>query len=229
MIHGLMRYGIYMRESDDADISFNSIYSTYTGGSSHGIYIDNPDNLHVPSRVSNNAIDNDSGTSYVAICIDYLDSMPDQMDYNNWFDRDSGFARIGGGSGAGTYSDMNTWRSATGRDAHSLTSNPQFIAPSDLHITISSPNYQAGVYNAAVPLDFDGEFRNDPPDIGADEAVGAITPVPTQTPFVTPTSATDTATPGLTSIPTASPAGLVLLVLVLSLIIGSCVTSSRKP
>ena len=72
--------------------------------------------------------------------------------------------------GAANVADLAAWRIATGKDVNSISGNPQFVSANDLHIdstaTIVSNN---GFYLATVPQDIDGQTRNNPPDIGADE------------------------------------------------------------
>ncbi|MEN3333049.1 MAG: trimeric autotransporter adhesin [Blastocatellia bacterium] len=73
---------------------------------------------------------------------------------------------------------LAAWRTATGQDANSFASDPQFIAPNgtsatgDLHIhpTNPTPIEGAGVLIASVIDDFDGQTRSSltPVDIGAD-------------------------------------------------------------
>ncbi|WP_284652025.1 BNR-repeat neuraminidase N-terminal domain-containing protein [Flavobacterium terrisoli] len=72
-------------------------------------------------------------------------------------------------------SDQTTlaaWKTATGKDAASLSQNPQFLSATDLHINTTVTAY---VESAATPIvgittDFDGDTRNaTTPDVGADE------------------------------------------------------------
>ncbi|RLD57162.1 MAG: hypothetical protein DRJ01_14210, partial [Bacteroidetes bacterium] len=76
-------------------------------------------------------------------------------DYNNLFSTSS-------------YFDFNNWQTSTGLDAHSVTFMPDFVSNTDLH-TNSVLLYQAGIAIPEVTTDIDGELRNNPPCIGADE------------------------------------------------------------
>lgn len=72
------------------------------------------------------------------------------------------------------------WRAATGQDAGSMSVDPLFAGPGNLHIAIgTSPVGNAGVPLSEVPADLDGELR-DPvtPDMGADEFAGNSITVP---------------------------------------------------
>src|SRR6185369_6170985 len=67
-------------------------------------------------------------------------------------------------------------RTATGKDANSISANPFFNSTTDLHINPSSgsPVTDAGTPIGGVTTDFDGETRNaTTPDIGADEFASA--------------------------------------------------------
>ncbi len=79
---------------------------------------------------------------------------------------------------ATNYTTLATWRTATGQDNNSISSNPQFINPTgsaatvDLHISPTLPTSieGGGTTLAAVTIDFDNETRStlSPVDIGAD-------------------------------------------------------------
>lgn len=67
----------------------------------------------------------------------------------------------------------------TPRDGSSVSVNPPFLsttgsAPTFLHIdpTIATQLESGGVMVAGITVDFDGDTRNNPPDIGADEFAG---------------------------------------------------------
>ena len=88
-------------------------------------------------------------------------------DYNNLFTNGSSIGFWN--NGTGTIPDLDTWRSTTQLDSNSLSVDPRFISPTDLHIN------SGGLENAGTPIpeittDIDGEVRDiDSPDIGADE------------------------------------------------------------
>jgi hypothetical protein len=65
---------------------------------------------------------------------------------------------------------LTAWQSATGQDINSISGNPAFISNSNLHINPdSSCVSNNGVYLSDVATDIDGNIRNNPPDLGADE------------------------------------------------------------
>jgi hypothetical protein len=59
-------------------------------------------------------------------------------------------------------------RQAAGNDIHSVSFIPNFVSDTDLH-TNSVLLYQKGIAIPAITEDIDGETRNNPPCIGADE------------------------------------------------------------
>jgi len=188
MIHGYMASGIYLLYTPGAEVYFNSIYNTYSSNG-YGIYCDSPNMTDVPAAIMNNAVDNDGSDNYTAIYISKMSELPASMDYNIWFDRDTFFGKIWGV----TYSSITTWRTDTGLDTHSFTADPAFISTSNLHIDTSSPCMAAGAHISSITTDFDGETRDIPPEIGADEYFHA-TPTPTNTPVGTWYSPTPTPT-----------------------------------
>ena len=82
--------------------------------------------------------------------------------------------------------DLATWKTATGQDNNSLSSDPCLAGPTsatpDLHLTscsggVGSPAEGAGILVASVTDDFEGQSRNtlSPVDIGADAGLyGAL-------------------------------------------------------
>ncbi|WP_207492242.1 T9SS type A sorting domain-containing protein [Aridibaculum aurantiacum] len=79
-----------------------------------------------------------------------------------------------GYSGSAAVADIAAWRTATGKDAASVSVDPQFISPTDLHLQTSSPLINAGVTIAGITKDIDMEDRDATPDMGADEIVTTL-------------------------------------------------------
>ncbi|MEA1872807.1 MAG: T9SS type A sorting domain-containing protein [Bacteroidota bacterium] len=76
-------------------------------------------------------------------------------DYNNLYSNSS-------------YFDFNDWQISTGMDSNSVSFMPDFVSGTDLH-TNSALLYQTGIAIPEITTDIDGETRNNPPCIGADE------------------------------------------------------------
>ena len=160
MIKGEARAGIYLLDALRANVWFNSIENIFDAG----IKIESTFAGNVPDAVLNNAV-NGYGSS-----IDINDpvDIPVQMDNNLWFSSTGRVGYLGGIE----YNDLPAWQTVTGQDEHSRNAPPGFISSSDLHILEYSICRSNGVAVPGVPEDVDGETRNDPPDIGADEFQG---------------------------------------------------------
>jgi hypothetical protein len=74
----------------------------------------------------------------------------------------------------GIFNDLSSWRSAASQDLNSINQNPQFLGINDLHTHLPLLNGQ-GITIPSVTTDIDGDLRQSPPDIGADE----FDPLPT--------------------------------------------------
>lgn len=64
--------------------------------------------------------------------------------------------------------DLTAWQTATNQDANSMSVDPMFFGPKDLHVC-SSDLDNAAASLSFVMYDNDGEMRQGTPDIGADE------------------------------------------------------------
>ncbi len=74
------------------------------------------------------------------------------------------------------YATLADWQ-GLGYDANSLSGDPGFVSATDLHINSAVTLVDSmGTYLTDVPLDIDGDLRNDPPDMGADEFVAGVAP-----------------------------------------------------
>ena len=101
-------------------------------------------------------------------------------DHNLFFINNTTNGFVGRGNATDDASLAN-WQSAVGQDAHSKSSNPQFMSATDLHIGAAPTDVEAGAsfYNGAISwaaLDIDGQTRNTTaPDIGFGRTSGAGT------------------------------------------------------
>lgn len=66
------------------------------------------------------------------------------------------------------YPTLGMWTQYSGNDSHSVVIDPRFVTTTDLHSQETSL-IGAGVYDPRIVTDIDGELRNNPPTIGADE------------------------------------------------------------
>jgi hypothetical protein len=90
------------------------------------------------------------------------------INYNDYFAQNVGFI---GGSARPTLAD---WQAATGQDANSLAVDPLFVSATNLHLGCGSPLLGMGTPSTGISVDIDGQTRQSPPDIGADEAFGPV-------------------------------------------------------
>ena len=84
-------------------------------------------------------------------------------DYNNLKTGGSSFGYFGS-----VQADLAAWQAATNQDANSISVDPMFFGPKDLHVC-SSDLDNAGMSLPYITIDNDGEMRGMMADIGADE------------------------------------------------------------
>ncbi|MBK7850363.1 MAG: T9SS type A sorting domain-containing protein [Bacteroidetes bacterium] len=117
--------------------------------------------------VKNNILAN-TGGGFAYVIADSASFMITASDYNNLYTTGSNVGSFNGASKA----LLSNWIAAFSKDTHSLSVNPNFLSPSDLHSSsVAMDNH--GTPLASVTDDIDGEARNGTtPDIGADEYIG---------------------------------------------------------
>ncbi len=152
-----------------------SIYNAATSSNGSFCYLKDYTST---STVKNNVFSNTrlSSGSGVQYAMAYASgSGPMTSNYNVLYS--SGNARnvLGGYSGT-DYTAMNTWRTASGGDANSISVQPNFVSATNLHlITDANCALDGAGNNAGILLadDIDGDSRsNTTTDIGADEFTG---------------------------------------------------------
>lgn len=92
------------------------------------------------------------------------------INYNDYFAQNVGNI---GGTARVTLAD---WQAATGQDANSKAVDPLFVSATDLHLQAGSPMLASAVAGTGITTDIDGDTRQTPPDIGADEIVSVAVP-----------------------------------------------------
>ncbi len=151
-------YGFYMYNVNRGHFINNTIrLGTSTNSSSIGMYLESGSS----QNVLNNIIEN-TGAG-VAINI-YNSSAIQKSDKNNFRSSGSNLARRNNIY----YTDLASFRSASGTDANSLSINPLFTGTTNLHIREIGLNAKADRYTG-LTTDFEGDLRDSTPDIGADE------------------------------------------------------------
>jgi len=152
--------GIYLTGCTYQDIFHNSsyVYSTNaTLANTNPIAI-----LSSPSiRVYNNAFKN-GGPGYAVYANSNTAFLADRNDYQT---AGTTFGYWNGGAVETTFA---LWKTASAQDANSLNFDPAFLSTTNLHTYLTLLN-GAGEPDLGVDVDFDGQTRGSPPDIGADE------------------------------------------------------------
>ncbi|MCB9252822.1 MAG: right-handed parallel beta-helix repeat-containing protein [Flavobacteriales bacterium] len=179
-------YGVYLYNCDgttnDTSLVANNFIHVRSASSVLGLYAGSCDYINV---FHNNIHVNNGNTSSYA---SQFSSNYSMACYNNNFvNSGSGYAISFGGTlprsdnnnlySNGTYlgyystarTNLSTWRSATGKDANSISVDPDYISNTDLHVRNIDLNGSARNLRYLVMYDFDGEMRDSLSDIGADE------------------------------------------------------------
>gem|GEM_PF-1163780 len=181
-------YGIYDISYSANSYYFNSVSISGTASGSNSNYA-----FYTAATGTNTVKDNifsnmRSGGSVKAYAIGAAASVSMTSNYNDLY---------AAGTSLGLWNATNcatiaAWRTASSQDANSISGDPLFAGLTDLHITssASTPVKNAGVNIQAVTTDYDGEARNNPPDIGADEFTIAPTLITSAATLVTYSSAT---------------------------------------
>lgn len=152
-------YGIYNNNNTYTDYFYNNInYRGGTGNNRYAFYLTGGNNI----RLQNNMVVASNG----GVCI-YLNAAGtlNYSDYNNFYTTGS----VLGYYGATSAPSLAAWRTYSGEDANSISSNPQFVSNTDLHVTNVALN-NLGNPITGITSDIDNDLRSTTtPDIGADE------------------------------------------------------------
>lgn len=160
-------YGIYPYNNYYTDIVYNTV--NVTGGSTtagRAFYINSSSSgtYGFVNILNNNGVN--TGGGYVAeitsaaVTLGYVTS----SDYNNMYGTGSTLARVG----TNNYVDLAAYQAGALVDANSVSVDPLFVSPQDLHVSAPGINGVATAY-AGITTDIDGDLRAVTPDIGADE------------------------------------------------------------
>lgn len=164
-------YGMAIASGGGYKLYYNSINmntnQNRATGISAAINITNGVTTNNAVDLRNNIFANNqtTGTRY-AIYAGGLNNVFSNVDYNDYYSTQNlGFL----GSARAT---VNDWRTATGKDANSISILPPYISPTDLHLVeCAGMNFPATPI-AAVTVDIDGDLRSaTAPNMGADELI----------------------------------------------------------
>ncbi len=149
------RSGLHFSENSNYGIYYNSVNHR---GNSEAFYFNGYNQSG--NELRNNIFKANSGLSMLVYSAEAITS----SDYNNLYTSGTYIGRWGSTNIGG----FEEWQSTSGMEANSLNFDPQFVSDTDLHATAPGLS-TAGVAVTEVTTDIDGEPRQDPPSIGADE------------------------------------------------------------
>lgn len=150
--------GIYLDSCTHLKMVFNSMYFSSGSGTNAGFYTSS--NASANLQLLNNCLYMQGGDVLYISGSGQISA----SNYNNFYTRGTQFAYWGT-----PLSNLAALRSMSGMDQNSLSLDPYFMGPLNLHLL--NPGLKgAGIPVAGVSRDFDGELRDTlTPDIGADE------------------------------------------------------------
>ncbi len=148
--------GIRTNEANGLLIAHNSVHVASTDPNAAALEME----YGSGATILNNILANSGGGYAVA---DHYGNHT--YDYNDLFTTGSTLAD----KNYADLSDLSAWQSATGQDANSVSLDPFFVSPTDLHAQAAGVD-AAATTGTGITVDIDGEPRDvSTPDIGADE------------------------------------------------------------
>jgi len=155
---------------NSVDLEGNCLLSSTTSQSGCIVISSAVSSVDIRNNIMKNNLQLSTGTSatVTTYCIynqgpDYIFTLLNNNDY--WCTGVSPFIAC---DNYKSFLTLGGWQSATGQDANSLNNDPQFTSLTNL-IPTTTLMPHAGVYMPALPIDFPGINRTNPPDIGAYE------------------------------------------------------------
>ena len=152
-------------------VYLSGTYAGYTSGTvSTCLYIGTgAAAMDVRDNILVNTYDNTASTtdkSY-AIYSAVANTAYTSINYNDYFVSTAGTPWVLGYLAADV-ATLAAWKTATGQDVNSINVDPAFTSTTNLVPTATTMN-NAGIYFAALPTDYNGTMRSNPPDMGAYE------------------------------------------------------------
>ena len=156
------------------NLYFNSVSlgtNQTTAQTTAGLFVTTTFNAAGAINLRNNILSNTetTGTRYAVYSLAPA-TVFSTINYNDYFAQNVGFI---GGTARATLAD---WQTATGQDANSKSVDPIFVSATDLHLQPTSTLLGMAVFGTGITTDIDGQTRDNPPDIGADELLAGATP-----------------------------------------------------
>ncbi len=157
-------YGIVIHSGQNISLYHNTVRMSapQQTGTSAALRIIGGSALDIRNNIFVNA--QSSGGSRYAVYASVTSAAFSSIDYNNYHSTQHIGYR------GGTKSNLSQWKSATGKDQHSVSISPSFVSDGDLHLSpLSTSLNNLGVSISSVSDDIDGDLRGTEPDMGADE------------------------------------------------------------
>ncbi len=150
---------VYMSNSLDIDVYYNSISTQGVNSNGRGLFMQGNASNNI--EIKNNIIANPGGGYSIYANVN---SNSFSSDYNDLYSSGNNLAFSGS-----SHSNLLSWTAATGGDSNSVSINPAYATPTNLH-TINAAINDLGIPVPGITTDIDGDLR-DPvnPDMGADE------------------------------------------------------------
>ncbi|RZJ35985.1 MAG: right-handed parallel beta-helix repeat-containing protein [Flavobacterium sp.] len=159
-------FGIFVDGGQNISVYHNTVRlaAAQSSGTSAALFIDSGSALNIRNNIFVNAQAN-GATRYAVYSMVGAGAFTN-IDYNDYVStQHSGYM-------GGNKPNLSQWKTATGKDSHSVAISPTFTSSSDLHINPSAATSldNLGTAIAGVNTDIDYETRSTTtPDIGADE------------------------------------------------------------
>ncbi|MFA6402524.1 MAG: T9SS type A sorting domain-containing protein [Salinivirgaceae bacterium] len=157
--------GIWLNNSQFIEVLFNSINVVGTHVDNSAIYLGAGSNLTIKNNIL--AV---NGNGYALNKLGSLTNL--DCNYNDFYSTGANLIKWE----SVIYSKLNDYTLATSNDANSLNVNPSFASTTDLHTNSFWLDGQ-GMQVSAVTDDIDGNVRNNPPCMGADEYTSTLVPL----------------------------------------------------
>ena len=150
-------HSVYFNYCNYINFDFNSIHSKGANSYTGNIYIRYGGNVKLRN---NNMVNKAGGYTLYA----YTSTAITASDYNNFYTTGTYVAYWNG-----SRTNLAALKTASSKDAHSVSNNVLFFADDNLHVSGTSLN-NLGTPIAGITTDYDGQTRSaTTPDIGADE------------------------------------------------------------
>jgi hypothetical protein len=167
-------YGYYdTSTTNNTGFYYNSInlYGTATGSvASYAYYNTSATAVYI---LNNNVLVNTrTGGTGIHYAIFSLPTVGITSNYNDLFVSGATLGHFGAAGVAHDYANLTTWRTASGKDANSISADPLFTSSTNLLPLSGSPVNGSGIPIASITTDITGGLRNlSTPALGAYEVV----------------------------------------------------------